>query len=57
MADIVDFIMDFESGNASDDEIIENFQKMIDDGSAWNMQGCYGRMATALIEKGLCKKK
>ena len=55
--DRVGFIMAFEDGSLSDEQIIEFFQSMIDDGSVWQLQGCYGRMATALIEGGHCTEK
>ena len=51
----LDFIMDYESGNIeSEQQIIDGFQAMIDDGLVWNLQGHYGRMATTLIDQGLC---
>lgn len=50
----IDFIMRFENGEATDDEIIENFQRMIDNGSVWSLQGFYGRTAASLIEAGYC---
>lgn len=50
----VDFIIRFEQGEADEDEIIAEFQKMIDDGSVWHLQGFYGRTAAALIEQGYC---
>lgn len=46
-----------EEGDLSEEETIEMFQKMIDDGSAWTLQGCYGRTAKALIDAGLCHRK
>lgn len=52
----IDFIMAFEQGDASEEEIIENFQAMIDDGSVWTLQGSYGRTAARLIEMGLCHR-
>ena len=52
--DCVDFIIEFESGTLSHDEIIAGFQKMIDDGTVWSLQGYYGRTAKALIEAGYC---
>ena len=50
----IDFIIRFENGEATEDEIIENFQKGINDGSVWKLQGFYGRTAKALIDQGLC---
>jgi hypothetical protein len=51
---MIDFIMDFESGNISQDRLIENFQKMIDSGIVWQLQGFYSRTAKRLIEAGYC---
>jgi len=55
--DLVGKIMDFESGQMTEDQIIEFFQELVDSGTAWTLQGSYGRMANALIEKGLVKRK
>jgi hypothetical protein len=55
--DSVGFIMDFESGQCTNEEIIEGFQHLIDTGLVWQLQGSYGRMAEALITKGLCHRK
>jgi len=52
--DIVDFIIEYESGTLSDDQIIEFFQKIIDNGTVWGLQGSYGRMAKHLIDNGYC---
>lgn len=52
--DVVDFIIKYESGEANNEEIIEGFQHLIDTGAAWNLQGCYGRAAAALIDGGYC---
>ena len=54
MSDTVDFIIRYEGGEVTDDEVIENFQRMIDDGSVWGLQGSYGRFAAYLIEQGYC---
>ena len=53
----LDFIMAFESGELSKDELVEGFQKLIDNGIVWNLQGMYGRTAQNLIDAGLCHKK
>ena len=55
--DRVDLIMQFESGELSEEGIIELFQDLVDSGMAWTLQGHYGRTATALIEAGLVKAK
>ena len=52
--DIVDFIMEYESGESSEEDIIKNFQQMIDDGTARGLQGSYGRKAQQLINDDLC---
>jgi len=54
--DRVDKIISYESGTMSDDDMVSFFQELIDDGSAWKLQGHYGRMAKALIDSGLCHK-
>jgi len=53
--DTVGFIMDFESGELDQDEIIDGFQNLINSGTVWSLQGSYGRMANALIEAGHCR--
>ena len=55
--DIVDKIIAFEEGLLSEQETIDFFQEMIDDGMVWRLQGSYGRMAQALIDVGLCQSK
>jgi hypothetical protein len=47
--------MDYEAGTLNKDEIIAGFQELIKSGLAWELQGSYGRMATSLIEQGLCE--
>lgn len=54
MMDHLDFIMAYEGGDLGQDETVAGFQKMIDDGTVWQLQGCYGRMAASLINNGLC---
>lgn len=51
----VDKIIAYEQGELGQDGIIELFQALINDGTAWKLQGHYGRTASALIEHGYCK--
>jgi hypothetical protein len=57
MTDLVSKLMAFEMGQLEEDEIIELFQELIDTGTAWTLQGSYGRCAQALIDQGLCVKR
>lgn len=38
----------------NDEQVIEAWQKLIDTGLAWTLQGWFGRTAAAMIEQGLC---
>lgn len=37
-----------------EDQILEAWQHLIDTGLAWQLQGSFGRMASHLIDQGLC---
>jgi hypothetical protein len=55
MPEIVDKIIQFETeGFETEDEYVEFFQKLIDSGLAWSLQGSYGRTASYMIEEGFC---
>lgn len=54
---LVDKIMAYESGEMNDEDTVEFFQGLIDSGLAWQLQGHYGRTASALIEAGHCHPK
>ena len=51
---LTDKIIAYEQGELDDDATLELFQALIDDGSAWTLQGHYGRTAAALIKAGHC---
>jgi hypothetical protein len=51
--DVVGKIIEFESGEMDEEQVIELFQELVDTGMAWQLQGSYGRAAADLIEAGL----
>ena len=55
MDDLTSQIIAYEQGDLSDDDTIALFQRLIDSGLAWQLQGSYGRMAARFIEGGLCR--
>jgi hypothetical protein len=52
MLNLVNQIIEYESGELSEDKVIQLFQDLVDTGYAWSLQGSYGRTAKALIEAG-----
>lgn len=53
--DTLDFIMRLEAGEITDEEeLFEGFQRLIDSGLAWQLQGAYGRQAQRFIDAGFC---
>ncbi len=52
--DLFDELVRFEQGSMGEAETVEFFQRLIDDGVVWRLQGSYARMASALIEAGRC---
>jgi len=47
-------IIAYENGTLSEEDTIALFQRLIDSGYAWKLQGHYGRTAEAMIESGVC---
>lgn len=52
---LTSLLLRFEEGKLDNDEIVELFQMLIDDGLAWRLQGSYGRTARDLILAGYVK--
>jgi len=54
--DLTTRIIEFETGEATEEQVIELFQYLVDTGLAWSLQGTYGRTAEALLEAGVITK-
>jgi len=54
MSDI-DQIIAYENGDLSEDDTICLFQRLVDTGLAWELQGHYGRTAKEFINSGLVR--
>ena len=52
----LDKMIAWEQGDLNDEDTVSLFQELIDSGMAWQLQGCYGRQAKALIENGFCHR-
>ena len=50
--DLTGAIISYEAGELRGDKVIELFSHLIKTGRAWSLQGSYGRMAKALIDRG-----
>ena len=51
---LIDDVLAFETGELSGVDTIAFFQRLINSGQAWHLQGSYGRTASDLIEQGFC---
>lgn len=45
-------IIDYENGDMDWDQILDFFQRLVDSGQAWTLQGHYGRTAKMFIAEG-----
>ncbi|KKM61429.1 hypothetical protein LCGC14_1531890 [marine sediment metagenome] len=55
--DQIDKIIAYEQGELDEEETLELFQALVDNGMAWTLQGSYGRTAMSLLEGGLISFK
>ena len=49
-----ELLVRFEQGRLSDNETVALFQRLIDSGDVWTLQGTFGRFAIWLIHEGKC---
>ena len=49
-----DDIQFLEEGDYTHDEYIAAFQRLINSGTVWKLQGWYGRQAKHLLDGGYC---
>lgn len=46
-------IIAYENGELDEEQTAELFQRLVDTGLAWSLQGSYGRTAQAMLEAGV----
>lgn len=56
-SNVVDYIMEYEGGNMTIEQMLKFFGYLIKTGRAWSLQGMYGRNASSLIESGYIDRK
>jgi len=54
--DKIDLIMEFESGEISEQNFLNLFSDLIKTGECWTLQGLYGRTAQNLIDNKVIDK-
>ena len=54
---LVNYIMDYEGGDPTVEDVVNLFSYLVKTGQAWSLQGMYGRQAQRLIEAGILDKK
>ena len=50
--DLVGHIIEYETGQLTEEAVLKLFAELIKTGKAWSLQGHYGRTATHLINEG-----
>lgn len=57
ITNLTDKIIAYETDGLDEEETVELFQELVDNGMAWQLQGCYGRTAAQLIAIGAVQMK
>lgn len=52
MSELAGELADYEDGRLDDGQVITLFQRLVDTGLAWQLQGSYGRTASMLLLQG-----
>ena len=55
--DLVTQIIEYESGGLSEKQTVHLFADLIKTGTAWKLQGSYGRMAKSFIDQEIIDKE
>ena len=53
MINQMDNMIAWENGELNEEDTIELFQKLVNNGLVWKLQGSYDRFAAALLDLGL----
>jgi len=51
--DMVGDIITYEAGDMTEEETVDFFQRLLDTGMVYNLQGSYQRTASALVDAGV----
>lgn len=46
-----------DPADLTDEMVLQAWQRLVDTGLAWRLQGSFGRMAASLIEQGLIERR
>lgn len=53
LSGLTEDVIRYEAGEMDEEETNEFFQRLVDSGLVWQLQGSYGRTAAALIAAGI----
>lgn len=54
--ELLDQMIAWENGDLNEQDTVDMFQALVNNGMAWRLQGVYGREATALIRAGYVQR-